>query len=142
MLVLRSLLALPIGQQTDFFRTDLGSTQPLEQVGSHTIGPRATCQHGGLLQGDTDRSTLQLGEQGVGWTASTQAPLTAKAPSRHLDASELGGKDSACRSLQPALRCATVWARRVLIFPVSDSLFHGLSHGLLTCLLNALFHLG
>jgi hypothetical protein len=142
LLVPRSLLAAPIGQQTDFFRTDLGSTQPLEQGGSYTIGLRAPCQHGGLLQGDTDRSSLQLGEQRVGWTASTQASLTAKAPSRHLDASELGGKDAACRSLQPTLRCATVWACRVLIFPVSDGLFHGLTHGLLTCPLNVLFHLG
>jgi len=35
-----------------------------------------------------------------------------------------------------------VRARLLLVFPVSDGLFHGFAHGLLSYFLNVLFHFG
>ena len=44
LLVCRTLLALPVGQQTDLFRTDLGATQPLEHGARRSIRPRTPRQ--------------------------------------------------------------------------------------------------
>jgi len=137
-----SLFAVVIGQQTDLFHTDLGATEPLERAARHTIGPGTSYEHRRLLQGHTDRSSLQLGEQPVGWTPAPLTVLAPKTSSLDLHTPKDGCYHPAHGSLQSSLLVATLWARRVLLFPVSDGLFQSLSHGLLTGLLNLLFHLG
>jgi hypothetical protein len=141
LLLHRSLLAAPIGQQTDLFRTDLRSTQPLEQAARRSIGPRASGQHGRFLQGLADGSSLELVEQAVGWTPPPQTRLTTKAPSQHPHPSEGRGQHPSRRSFQSALLGSTVWPRLLLVFPVADGLFQRLAHRLLPCLLDLLFHL-
>ena len=43
-------------------------------------------------------------------------------------------------SFQPTRRWPALGAGPVLIFPLPDSLFHGLAHHLMPCLLNLFFH--
>jgi hypothetical protein len=137
----RSLLTAPIGQQTDLFGTDLGSTQPPEQAARRSIGPGAAGQHGRFLQGLADRSSFQLAEQARGWTPATHTPLTAKAPTWHLYPPEDGRDHPARRSFQATLLLATMGTGRGLVFPLPDSLFQRFSHSLLPCFLDLLFHL-
>jgi hypothetical protein len=80
--------------------------------------------------------------QAIGWTPALPAPEASKTPSRHLHASERRGYAPAHGSLQSALLFPTVRARGRLLFPVSDGPFQRLAHGLLTGLLDLLFHLG
>src|SRR6266700_7099231 len=70
-----------------------------------------------------------------------QTGLAAKAPSRHLHPPESRRDCPAHGSLQSALLFATMRARGVLVFSFPDRLFERLSHPLLTCFLNTLFHL-
>src|SRR5690348_11445286 len=74
LLLHRSLLAAPVGEQPNFFGTDLGSTDPLEQVGCYAIRPRTGREHGCFLQGPTDRASLELGEQASGRTPAPPTP--------------------------------------------------------------------
>ncbi len=104
-------------------------------------GKATPCQHRCFLQGCTDGSSLQLDEQRIGWAPPAPTPLTAKAPSWHLHASERRRDHPARRSFQSALLFPTVWTRVVLLFPSPDRLLQCLSHGRLSCLLNTLFHL-
>src|SRR6266436_2709023 len=107
---------------------------------SRSIGPRASGQHGRLLQGSTDGSSLELGEQAGGWTGPAPTPQTAKAPARYFDAPEARCDHPACRSFQAALRVPTVRTGPLLILPLPDGLFQGRAHGLLARFLNLLFH--
>jgi hypothetical protein len=94
------------------------------------------------LQGSTDGSSLQLHEQLIGWTPTPLARLATKASSLGLHTSKDGCYHPAHGSLQSSLLLTTIRARLVLILPVSDGLFQGLAHSLLTGFLNLFFHLG
>src|SRR5205814_9863714 len=65
-----------------------------------------------------------------------------KTSSLSLDPSKDGGSHPAHGSLQSALLLATMRAGLLLVLPVSDGLFHSLSHGRMPGLLDLLFHLG
>ncbi len=117
LLGVRSLLALRIGQQTDLFGTDLGSTPLLQQPTCHARGPRTPGQQCRLLQGLADRSPFKVFEQIIGWTSPAPTSLTTKAPTLHLDASEHRRADPAHCPLQSALLAATMRTRPPLLFP-------------------------
>ena len=70
------------------------------------------------------------------------AVLAPKTSSLHPAHAQRRLLSPGARFLQSSLLVATLWAHRVPVLPVSDGLFQSLSHGLLTCLLNLLFHLG
>lgn len=142
LLLRRSLLAMLIGEQTDLFGTDLGSSEPLEQAARHAIRPGTPGQHGCFLQGLADRSSFQVDEQLIGRTPATPASLAAKASARHQDASERRGYAPAHGSLQSALLFPTVRTGRPLIFPLFDGLLQRLAHGKLPSFLDLLFHFG
>ena len=141
LLPLSAKLAMPVGQQPDFFGADLSATQPLELAGRHAIGPGTAGYQRRLLQGCTDGSPRQGGEQLRRGAPAPSTLLAAKAPARHLHPSEGRGQRAAHRALQAALLGPTVWAAGPLLFPLPDRLLHGLTHRLPAGFLNVLFHL-
>ncbi len=140
MLLLGALFALLIGEQAQFFGTDIGPAQFLQHPARHAIRPRCPGQDGGFLEWLADRASFEVAEQASDGTPAVQTRLTPEAPSRHFHPPKERGDAPAHRAFQSVL-LAAVRTPAVLVFPLPDRLFQGRSHRLLPAFVYLLFHL-